>query len=75
MALRLVGDARRAEAGTEKIGTHDLVVSDGANEMLLDHVLLTLLDAREPIRDVQAVPDLVAVCVEEMQLGRIAEPP
>ena len=40
---------------------HDLVVSDGANEMVLDHILLALLYAREPIRDVQAVSDLVAV--------------
>jgi hypothetical protein len=58
---RLLVGGVRAETGTEKIGTHDRVVADGAVEMLLDHIPLALLDTREPIRDVQAVSDVIAV--------------
>ena len=66
--------ATRTEPGAEKIGTHDLAVADGAEEMLLDHVVLSLLDTGELIREVKSVPDSVGLRVEEMQLGRIAEP-
>ena len=38
---------------------HDLAVVDDAEEMLLDHVVLPLLDTREPICEVKAVPDKV----------------
>ena len=55
---------RRAEARTEKVGTLDLAVADGAEELMLDNKRLALLDPTEPIREMEAVSDFIAARLE-----------
>jgi hypothetical protein len=70
----LLGPARE-KAGAEQVGALDQTVSDVAIQMLLDDVRLTFLDAREAVGDVEAVGDLVDPRLDEVEHGRVAEPP
>ena len=63
-----------SKAGAEKIDLCDFAVGKGAVQLLLDQVRLALLDTAEPVRDVHSVRDFLAPRVEEMELGRVAEP-
>ena len=64
------GDALRAcrrgrtEARTEKVSTLNLAVADSAEEVMLDHKRLALLDPSESIREMEAVSDFIAARVE-----------
>jgi hypothetical protein len=64
----------RPKAGTKQIGAFDGAAGERAVEVLLDDVGLTVLDTFEPVRNVEAVADLLTLRLDEVELGRVGQP-
>ena len=64
----------RPKTGTEQIGAFDDRFGERAVEVLLHDVGLAAFDPFEPIRDVEAVADLLRPGLDEIELGRVGEP-
>ena len=52
----------------------DEAVRNGTERVLFDDVRLLVLDAFEPVRDVEPVADFLDPRLDEVKLGRVGEP-
>jgi hypothetical protein len=63
-----------AEAGAQKVGSLDRMVTDNAAQVLLNDIGLALLDTDKAVGDLHSIADFVGVLVDKVKLGRVAEP-
>jgi hypothetical protein len=64
----------RPKTRTEQIGAFDDAAGEYAVEMLFNDEGLAVLDPFEPVRDVEAVADLLRPRFDEIELGRVGKP-
>jgi len=59
----------RTKSGAKQISAFDEAAGERAEEVVLDDVRVVVFHALEPVRDMQAIADLLCSRLDELELG------